>query len=560
MPGPVDPQSLAALNADYDRRWQALWAAVQSAAAVPPGVAAAGRAAPPRVPAIAEAPAGDRRFAAPEWDEHPYFALLKQGYLLASEYAQRLTALAPVPEPERQRLLFLTRQAIDALAPTNFPATNPDAIRQALATGGASLARGCANLAGDVRKGRISMTDETAFAVGANLAATPGHVVHRNDLVELIQYAPTTALVHRRPLVVVPPCINKYYVLDLSPGNSFVRHAVAAGHTVFMISWRNIPPELGGLDWDDYLERGVLAAIRTAREITGSPSVNALGFCVGGTLLACALAVLAARDDRSVASATLLTSLLDFAEPGDIGVYITRESHAARAPALLAGERVRGGEIAAAFASLRPNDLVWNYVVSNYLKGESPPPFDLLYWNGDSANLPGPMYCHYVADLYLDNRLREPGALTMLGERIDLGRIDLPAYVLATRDDHIVPWRGAYRTVSLLGRRPTFVLGASGHIAGVINPPDGNRRNHWVNAAAGSAADAEQWLAGAERRPGSWWPHWLAWLAPHAGPLRPAPTAEGCALHPPLDTAPGRYVREPAGPPQGRTPECEARR
>jgi len=538
-PGPVDSQALAALNTEFGRRWQALWSAVLSTAVpVPPG----GTPAPLRP--VAATPPGDRRFAAREWDELPYFALLKQSYLLAGEYVQQLAALVPLPDPERRRVAFLTRQAVDALAPTNFPATNPEAIRRALATEGASLARGFANLVEDVRKGRISMTDERAFSVGTNLAATPGHVVHRNELIELIQYAPATDEVHRRPLVIVPPCINRYYVLDLQPGNSLVRHAVAAGHTVFMISWRNIPAALGGLGWDDYLEQGVLEAIRVAREITRSANVGAVGFCVGGTLLACALAVLAARGDRSVASATLLATLLDFADPGDIGVYISREMLAAREPALMAGERVRGGEIAGAFASLRANELVWNYVVGNYLKGETPPAFDLLYWNCDSTNLPGPMYAYYLANLYLDNRLRERDALTMAGERIDLARVDVPAYVLATRDDHIVPWSSAYRTTSLLGRRPTFVLGASGHVAGVINPPGANRRNFWIGDDAAAADDAGDWLARAQSRPGSWWPHWFAWLAPHGGALTAAPAAAGSAAHPPLDAAPGRYVRE----------------
>jgi len=540
-PAPVETDALAALNLRFAERWQALWAGVHSAAEA----AARGEAA--RVPPVVEAPAGDRRFAAREWDELPYFSLLKQGYLLAGDYARELAALAPWPEPERRRIAFATRQAIDALAPSNFPATNPVAIGRALATDGASLARGLANLVDDLRKGRISMTDERAFAVGTNLAMTPGQVVFRNELIELIQYAPSTGQVHRRPLVIVPPCINKYYVLDLRPENSFVRHAVAAGHTVFVISWRNIPPELGALSWDDYLEDGALAALRVAREIAGGERVNALGFCVGGTLLACALAVLAVRGDTSVASATLLTTLLDFAEPGDIGVYITREGLAAREAALRGGERIHGGEIAAAFASLRANELVWNYVVNNYLLGETPPPFDLLYWNSDSANLPGPMYADYLANLYLDNRLREPGALTMAGERIDLRRVDLPVYVLAAHDDHIVPWRSAYRTTSLLGRAPIFVLAAAGHIAGVINPPGGGRRHHWVADAPATDADAEAWLAQAERRAGSWWPHWIDWLAPHAGALVDAPASAGSAAHPPLDAAPGHYVHERAG-------------
>ena len=320
--------------------------------------------------------------------------------------------------------MFLTKQYVDALAPTNFIATNPDALKRALSTEGASLMRGVANLAEDARRGRITMSDEGAFAVGRNLAVTPGSVVFRNDLIELIQYAPTTARVHRRPLVIVPPCINKYYILDLQPENSLVRWAVGEGHTVFMISWRNIPPELGRLTWDDYLETGVLGAIATARQITGSKTVNALGFCVGGTLLACALAVLAARGDRSVASVTLLTTMLDFADPGDIGVYVSREMLAARKSALMAGKRMQGSELAGAFASLRANELVWNYVVSNYLKGETPPAFDLLYWNGDSANLPGPMCAYYLERMYLDNRLRESGALTMAGASIDLARVD----------------------------------------------------------------------------------------------------------------------------------------
>ena len=529
---------LAALHARYAARFAALWSAAQAAA----GQTHGGAAAP--MPALVETPPGDRRFAAREWIELPWFALLKQNYLLASEYAHELVALAPLAEADRRRLRFLTRQAVDALAPTNFPGTNPEALRLALQTGGESVARGLVNLAADIGRGRVSMTDESAFAVGRNLALTPGDVVLRNDLIELIQYRATTATVHCRPLLIVPPCINKYYILDLQPENSFVRHAVALGHTVFIVSWRNIPPELGALRWDDYLTDGVLAAIGATKEVTGSADVNALGFCVGGTLLACALAVLAARRDRSVASATLLATLLDFTDPGDIGAYISDEMLAAREPALTAGERIRGGEIAAAFASLRANSLIWNYVVGNYLKGETPPPFDLLYWNGDSANLPGPMFVHYLRNLYLDNRLREPGALTMAGERIDLGAIDLPAYVLATRDDHIVPWDGAYRTTTLLGRRPTFVLGASGHVAGVINPPEKCQRNYWVNDEV--AADAPAWLATATLHPGSWWPHWAAWLAPHGGARRPAPAAVGSAAHPPLGPAPGDYVRAAA--------------
>ncbi|MEO7156968.1 MAG: class I poly(R)-hydroxyalkanoic acid synthase, partial [Vicinamibacterales bacterium] len=482
--------------------------------------------------------------AAAEWHELPYFALLQQHYLLSAEYLKEVAMLAPLPDPDKQRLKFLTRQAIDALAPTNFPATNPEVIKRALKTDGASLAQGFANFVADAQKGRISMTDERAFAVGENLAITPGHVVFRNDLIELIQYSPSTKQVHRRALLMVPPCINKYYILDLQPENSFVRWTVAQGHTVFMISWRNIPASLGHLQWDDYIVDGVLHAIDVVKTISGSPAVNALGICVGGTILAGALAVLAARGDRSVTSTTLLTTLLDFDDPGEIGVYVSREMLAARDPMLMAGQRIHGGEIARAFASLRANDLVWNYVVNNYLKGETPPAFDLLYWNGDSANLPGPMYAYYLRSMYLDNQLREPGALTMAGEAIDLSRIGMPAYVLATREDHIVPWRGAYKTIGLLGGDKTFVVGASGHIAGVVNPPEKKRRNFWIDGP--STTDADEWLAGAESRPGSWWTHWAAWLAPRGGAKKAAPRAAGNSDYPALDPAPGRYVRETA--------------
>ena len=532
---PFDPHAVAALHRSFEPRFAQLWSAAVQALAQPGSTM-------PSV--VAEAP-GDRRFNSAIWRDQPYFAWVKQAYLLYGEYVTAMAALARLPAAEKQRLEFSLRQFVDAIAPTNFPATNPDVVRRALETDGASVLEGLRNLAGDVGKGRITMSDETAFEVGRNLAVTPGSVVFRNPLIELIQYDATTPRVAKRPLVIVPPCINKYYILDLRPENSFVRHAVAEGQTVFLISWRNVPAELGHLTWDDYLEQGVLAALKAARSIARSRTVNALGFCVGGTLLSCALAVLAARDDRTVASATLLTTMLDFEDPGEIGVYIARDSLAAREPALMAGQRVHGSELAGAFASLRPNELVWNYVVNNYLKGRTPPAFDLLYWNGDSANLPGPMYAYYLKHMYLENRLREHGALTMLGEKIDLARITLPAYVFASRDDHIVPWRTAYRTLDYLGGEATFVLGASGHIAGVVNPPAPGRRNYWTNDAR--AGTPQAWLATASSHPGSWWPHWYRWIAGHAGGRREAPSAAGNAGYPRLGAAPGNYVVEAAG-------------
>jgi len=528
-------QALAQLNEKYQQRWAALWGAVTGALTQDPAGARS-------IPVVAEAAPGDRRFTAPEWDALPFFALMKQSYLLAAEYLNELAASTALPESQKKRLVFATKQLVDALAPSNFVATNPVVLKRALETEGASLVQGFANLAADAQRGQISRSDADAFGVGRNLAVTPGSVVFRNRLIELIQYAPSTDRVYRRPLLIVPPCINKYYILDLQPRNSFVRWAVAAGHTVFMISWKNIPAALGHLTWDDYLVDGVLAALDAAKQIARSRTVNTLGFCIGGTMLACALAALAARGDRSVESATFLTTMLDFAHPGDIGVYVSRETLAAREPGLLSGQRINGQELAGAFASLRANELVWHYVVNNYLKGEKPPAFDLLYWNGDSTNLPGPMYVYYVRNMYLDNRLRVRGALTMAGESIDLSRVGVPAYVAASRDDHIVPWRSAYRTTQLLGGETTFVLAGSGHIAGVINPPDPNRRNHWTNAAQPAGADA--WFEGAASHPGSWWPHWRDWLAPHGGASQRAPRAQGSARHPALDAAPGRYVVE----------------
>jgi polyhydroxyalkanoate synthase len=523
----IDPAAAAELTERYNRRVEDLWERVLAG-----DTAAAG--------AVARLP--DRRFGAKEWREQPFFAWLRESYLLYADYVRELAALAQGDADAKKRLAFLAQQYADAIAPSNFLATNPEALRLAFESGGASIVQGLSNLIGDARRGRIAMTDESAFTVGGNLACSPGSVVFRNELIELIQYAPASAAIYKRPLVIVPPCINKYYILDLRPENSFVRHVVAAGHTVFIVSWRNIPPELGHLTWDDYLEQGVLRAIGVARDISGSKTVNALGFCVGGTLLACSLAVLAARREHVVTSATFLTTLLDFEDPGEIGVYVSREYLAAREPALLAGARVHGSELANAFASLRPNELVWNYVVSNYLKGRTPAPFDLLFWNGDSANLAGPMYAYYLRNMYLDNRLREPSALTMCGQAIDLAKVALPSYVYASRDDHIVPWRSGYRTTALVGGDPTFVLGASGHIAGVVNPPSSRRRNYWRNDLLTDNPD--DWLARAQSHPGSWWPHWIEWLAEHAGARVPAPKREGNARHRPLGAAPGRYVLE----------------
>ena len=493
---------------------------------------------------VAKPDPGDRRFSGREWSENRYYNYLRQSYLLASRFVNELVEGAELDPVAKDRLRFAARQWIDAMSPTNFAATNPQAIRKALESRGESLTRGMANLLADARKGRISQTDESAFEVGRNLAMTPGAVVYENELMQLSQYAPGTAQTGVRPLVMVPPCINKYYILDLQPENSFVRHAVGEGHTVFMVSWRNVGPEQGRYGWDDYLRLGIFEPFRVAREITGADRVNALGFCVGGTLLAAALAVLVEKGENTVESVTYLTTMLDFAEAGQIGVFIDPQSVAAREASIGNGGILPGTDLAFVFSALRANDLVWPYVVNNYLMGESPAAFDLLYWNADSTNLPGPMYCTYVRNTYLENRLRVPGALTNCGVPVDLGRVEQPAFILATREDHIVPWRSAYRSLGLLGGKKKFVLGASGHVAGVVNPAAKGKRSYWMGEPY--PADPETWLAQAQERPGSWWTEWTKWLEAFKGGKRAAPGTLGSARYPALEPAPGRYVKQRA--------------
>jgi polyhydroxyalkanoate synthase len=361
---------------------------------------------------------------------------------------------------------------------------------------------------------------------------------------QVIQYTPLTAQVYERPLVIIPPCINKFYILDLQPDNSFVRNAVAEGQTVFLVSWRNVTQAQGTLTWDDYVQDGVLKAIDIGRAISGAEQVNALGFCVGGTLLGTAAAVLAANDEPKVASLTFLTTLLDFYETGELGLLVTDESVRAREAAIGRGGILPGKDMAFIFSSLRANDLIWQYVVSSYLKGKAPPAFDLLYWNSDSTNLSGPFACWLLRNGYLENKLREPGKVVVCDVPVDLADVTLPAYLYASREDHIVPWKTAFVAQHLLGGESTFVLGASGHIAGVINPPAKKKRNYWVEGTP--AQDADDWLAGARSVPGSWWPHWAGWLAQYSGERVAAPAKAGNATYKAIEPAPGRYVREKA--------------
>jgi polyhydroxyalkanoate synthase subunit PhaC len=484
---------------------------------------------------------GDRRFVGEDWHKNAWYSLLKQNYLLNARLLEDVVDAVVVSEKDKRKLEFFTRQFIDSLSPANFAATNPEALKLALESSGESLRDGFTNLLADLQRGNISITDETAYEVGHNVATSQGAVVFENNLFQLIQYAPLTDTVARRPLLIVPPCINKYYILDLQPENSFVRFACEQGMTVFMVSWRNADAEMAHTTWDDYVEQGALTAIDVALAISRADRINTVGWCVGGTILSSATAIARARGDDKVSSMTLLTTMLDFEEPGELGVFIDEAGVAQREMAIGRGGIYSGKELGFTFQTLRANDLIWPYVIGNYLKGKSPPPFDLLYWNADSTNLPGPMYTWYLRNMYLENNLCIPARLTMCGTPVDLGNIDTPTYVLATEEDHIVPWRSAYRSTRLVGGPTQFVLGASGHIAGVVNPASKNKRSFKVSGD--STGDPDAWLASAETRPGSWWTHWLEWLKPYAEESVKARTKLGSARHKPVEPAPGRYVK-----------------
>jgi len=485
---------------------------------------------------------GDRRFQDEAWNQSDYYQLIKKSYLMTSRQLTEFVDRAQVDEKSKLQLRFYARQFIDAMSPSNFPATNPEVVRTAIRTRSASLAAGMQNLIEDLQKGRITRVDESAFEVGRNLAVTPGSVVFENELIQLIQYAPQAAEVEETPLLMVPPCINKYYLLDLGAGNSFVEYAVSRGHQVFLISWRSATPEIQHLTWDDYLNLGVLKSIEIVRQIANVDQVHTLGFCVGGTILSCAAGVLAARGENKLATMTLLTTMIDFADTGEIGLLIDRNSVALREATIGRGGILPGKELALTFGTLRANDLIWRYVVESYLKGATPDAFDLLYWDSDSVSLPGPMYCWYARNAYVENKIKEPGATTQCGERIDLSKVNVAMFILASREDHIVPWQSAYRSKDLMGRDSRFVLAASGHVAGVINPPARNRRSHWVNDNLD--CDAKDWLGSAEEKSGSWWPDWDGWMKAHSSGTVRAPRKLGNATFPVIEPAPGRYVRQ----------------
>ena len=489
----------------------------------------------------------DRRFSGEAWSTNPMAAFNAATYLLNARILMGLADAVDADEKTRARIRFAVEQWVAAAAPSNFLAFNAEAQKKAIETQGESIAKGVKNLLHDMQQGHVSMTDESLFEVGKNVATTEGAVVFENEFFQLIEYKPLTAKVYEKPFLLVPPCINKFYILDLQPENSLIRYAVSQGHRTFVVSWRNPDESMAQKTWDDYIEHAAIEAINTVQAITGAPKINALGFCVGGTILSTALAVLAARGEKPVASATFLTTLINFTDTGILDVFIDENFVKFREQQMGQGGLLKGQDLASTFSFLRPNDLVWNYVVGNYLKGETPPPFDLLYWNSDSTNLPGPFYAWYLRNTYLENNLVEPGKTQVCGERIDLRQVDLPVYVYGSREDHIVPIGGAYASTQVLPGKKRFVMGASGHIAGVINPPAAKKRSHWLSEGTKFPADVNDWIASAKEVPGSWWTDWSNWLKGHAGKQIAAPKTYGKGQKfKAIEAAPGRYVKAKA--------------
>ncbi|MFN7086069.1 MAG: PHA/PHB synthase family protein [Burkholderiales bacterium] len=495
---------------------------------------------------VAEPPPGDRRFRHEDWQRNFLYDYIKQSYLIAAKHLhQTLAGLEGLDPKTAKKVDFYTRQYIDALSPSNFLLTNPEVLRETVKSGGQNLVRGLNNLLEDLMQGdggllRMRMTDTSAFRLGENIAVTKGKVVFQNELLQLIQYEPLTAEVYRRPLLIIPPWINKYYILDLRENNSFVRWAVEQGHTVFMISWVNPDRRLAHKSFDDYLTEGALAALDAVERATGERDVNVIGYCLGGTLLACLLAWLAARKEQRVHSATFFVSMIDFERPGELEVFIDEQQLAALEKKMAKRGYLEGSEMAATFNMLRANDLIWSFVVNNYLLGKDPLPFDLLYWNSDATRMPAAMHGFYLRNMYLKNLLKKPGGITLAGVPIDVTRITTPAYFISTIEDHIAPWKSTYAGAKLLAGPVRFVLGGSGHIAGIINPPAAHKYCYWTNDTL--ADDPDEWLSTARRHPGSWWPDWAKWVARHGGGKVAArvPGAGGLGV---IEDAPGSYVK-----------------
>jgi polyhydroxyalkanoate synthase len=495
----------------------------------------------------------DRRFRDDAWTDEVVFDVIKQSYLLATRWIENTVQGAHgLDKATARKVNFYTRQLVDALSPSNFAVTNPTVLAATLESGGLNLLKGLDNLLADLERGggqlRISMTDSDAFTLGGNVAATPGKVVYQNDLMQLIQYAPSTETVHACPLLIMPPWINKYYVLDLQPRNSFIKWAVDQGLTVFVISWVNPDEHLADKSFDDYMKEGPLEALEAIERATGQREVNVIGYCIGGTLLACTLAYVAdasGKDGRKwkgrVKSATYFTAMVDFEEAGELAVFVDEEQLARLEAHMNEKGYLEGRHMATVFNMMRDKDLIWSFVINNYLLGRDPPPFDLLYWNSDSTRMPAMMHSFYLRNMYLENRLVEPGGISLAGVPIDLGAIKVPTYILATREDHIAPWQSVYAATGHYGGAVKFVLSASGHIAGVVNPPTANKYGYWTNSRKPKNADA--WLESAKRHDGSWWRDWGRWVARHAGPKTTPARRPGAAKLKVIEDAPGSYVK-----------------
>jgi polyhydroxyalkanoate synthase len=487
----------------------------------------------------------DKRFKDPAWEENEVFNYIKQSYLLTSRWlAQTVRDVDGVDKQTQDRVDFYTRQFISAMSPTNFALTNPEVIRATIETRGENLLNGLKNLLKDLERGkgtlRISQTDYDKFVVGKNIATTPGKVIYRNEMMEVIQYSPSTETVVKRPLLFVPAWINKYYIVDLRDKNSWVKWAVDQGHTVFMISWVNPTEELAQRSFEDYIQQGTVTALDVVEQATGETEVNAVGYCIGGTLLASTLAYLANKGDDRIKSGTFFTTMLDFSQPGELGVFIDEATISYLEEKMAERGYLDAAEMATTFNMLRENDLIWSFVINNYLLGNDPFPFDLLYWNSDSTRMPYAMHSFYLRNFYQKNKLIEPGGISLAGEPIDLRKIKVPTYFLSAREDHIAPWTSTYRGTQLLGGNNRFTLAASGHIAGVINPPAAKKYCYWVNSK--TPANPDEWLANAQAKDGSWWPDWDAWAKKLSGKeMVPAREPGGGKLTPICD-APGPYV------------------
>ena len=492
---------------------------------------------------VIEPSAEDRRFQDAVWDENYLFDYIKQSYLLTARWMQStVRQVEGLDEKTAKKVDFYTRQFVDAMAPTNFALTNPEVLRTTIESGGENLLKGLSNLLDDLERGKgklaIKMTDMEAFKVGENIAVTPGKVIFQTDLMQLLQYTPSTEKVARRPLLIIPPWINKFYILDLRERNSFIKWAIGEGHTVFVVSWVNPDERLAEKSFDDYMLEGPLAALDAIEKATGEKQVNVVGYCLGGTLLACTLAYMATKKDDRFVSATFLATMVDFAEAGELSVFIDEEQLAALEERMQQKGFLEGRDMATTFNMLRANDLIWSFVVNNYLLGKDPFPFDLLYWNADSTRMPAAMHSFYLRQMYQENKLSK-GEITLLDTRIDLAKIKQPVFILATREDHIAPWKSTYVATQLYKGPTKFCLSASGHIAGVVNPPAASKYCYWTNDKLPKSPDA--WLEGATQHAGSWWTEWQNWAKAFAGGKVPA-RQPGDGKLKPIENAPGSYV------------------